>query len=343
VHGLEELESGSRRRPRSMKRRDFGAAFAAAFLCATRLARAQKDAPHIAVLHLGVAGSDTESLKGIAAGLKELGYREGDNIVVDNRYAGGDPARLASLAAAAVAEHPDVIVAAGPIVIQAVAQLTKTIPIVGVTGDPVARGFAASLAHPGVNITGLAVQAGPELAGKWLQVLLEIVPRARRIALLYQVYQAGSVSGAEIAHIRDAASRVAADFVFDEHRVRDANEIPAALEAIKWAKLDGLIVGNDPLFLGQPATEIAALGVPAISGSREFAEAGFLATYGASISDVYRRAVGYVDRILKGANPAEMPIEQPTKFDLVINLKTAKALGLVVPQILLAEADKVIE
>lgn len=299
--------------------------------------------PHIVVLQIGVVGSDSELLKGIAAGLKEHGYREGDNIIVDNRYAGGDPARLASLAAAAVAEHPDVLMAAGPVVIHAVAQLTKTIPIVGVTGDPVARGFAASLAHPGGNITGLAIQTGPELAEKWLQVLLEIVPRARRIGLLYQVYQVGSISNAEIAHIRDAASRVATDFVFDEHRVRDVNEIPAALEAIKRGKPDGLIVGNDPLFLGRPANEMAALGVPAISGSREFAEAGFLATYGASISDVFRRALGYADRILKGANPAGLPIEQPTKFELIINLKTAKSLGLTIPPTLLAQADDVIE
>jgi putative ABC transport system substrate-binding protein len=326
-----------------MKRRDFGAAFAAAFLCATRLARAQKRGPHIVVLQIGVVGSDSELLKGIAAGLKELGYREGDNIIVDNRYAGGDPARLASLAAAAVAEHPDVLVAAGPVVIRAVAQLTKTIPIVGVTGDPVAQGFAASLAHPGGNITGLAVQVGPELAEKWLEILNEIVPRARRIALLYQVYQVGSISNAEIAHIRDAAARVATDFLFDEHRVRDVNEIPAALEAIKRGKPDGLIVGNDPLFLGQPAKEIAALGVPAISGSREFADAGCLATYGASIADLFRRAVGYVDRILKGAKPADLPIEQPTKFELIINLKTAKSLDLTIPPTLLAQADEIIE
>jgi putative ABC transport system substrate-binding protein len=295
------------------------------------------------MLHIGVVGSDTESLKGIAAGLKEHGYREGDNIVVDNRYAGGDPARLTSLATAAVAEHPDVIMAAGPIVIHAVAQLTKTIPIVGVTGDPVARGFAASFAHPGGNFTGLSVQTGPELAEKWLQVLLDSVPRARRIALLYEPYQVGSISDAEIAHIRDAASRLATDFAFDEQRVRDVNEIPAALEAIKRGKPDGLIVGNDPLFLGQPAKEIAALGVPAISGSREFAEAGFLATYGASIADVFRRAVGYADRILKGANPADMPIEQPIKFELIVNLKTAKSLGLTIPPTLLAQADDVIE
>jgi putative ABC transport system substrate-binding protein len=170
-----------------------------------------------------------------------------------------------------------------------------------------------------------------------------IVPRARRIALLYQAYQVGSVSDAEIAHIRDVASRVAADFVFDEHRVRGTNEIPAALEAIKRAKPDGLIVGNDPLFLGTPAVEIAALGIPAISGSREFADAGLLATYGASISDVFRRAVGYVDRILKGANPGDLPIEQPVKFELVINLKTAKALNLTIPPTLFAPADDVIE
>jgi putative tryptophan/tyrosine transport system substrate-binding protein len=326
-----------------MKRRDFGATFAAAFLCATPLARAQKRVPHIVVLHIGVEGSDTEALKGIAAGLKELGYREGENIVVDNRYAGGDPARLASLAAAAVAEHPDALVAAGPVVIRAVGQLTKTIPIVGVTGNQATQGFAASLAHPGGNITGLAIQTGPELAEKWLEILNEIAPRARRIALLYQVYQVGSVSNAEIAHIRDAASRVATDFVFDEHRVRDVSEIAAALEAIKRGKPDGLIVGNDPLFLGQPAKEIAALGVPAISGSREFAEAGFLATYGASISDVFRRALGYADGILKGANPAGLPIEQPTKFELIINLKTAKSLGLTIPPTLLAQADDVIE
>jgi putative ABC transport system substrate-binding protein len=322
-----------------MKRREFGVAFAAAFLCATRLARAQKRVPHIVVLWFGTENSGGETIKGLQAGLKDFGYEDGRNLRVDYKYGNNDEARLAEFAAAAVATQPDVIVAFAAD-LNLVGKLTHTIPIVSLTGDQVAMGFAASLARPGGNVTGMTVWTGPEIAEKWLELLVEIVPQARRVGMLRRPDTPSSDT--RLNHIRAAAGHLALGLSVDDYPIREIAELPSLLATIKAAKPDGLIVDNDPYFLPK-AVEIADAGVPTIGGSREFAAAGFLATYGTNIFAATRRLASYVDRILKGAASGDLPIERPTKFELVINAKTAKALGLTMPPLLLAQADEVIE
>ena len=322
-----------------MNRRNFAVALASAFFGVPRLAEAQSQVPHIVYFWFGTAGSDDETLKGFRAGLRELGYDEGRNIIVDYRYADGSEARLAELAVAAVTAQPDLIATFGyPLL--AVAKLTRTIPIVSLTSDQVALGLAASLARPGGNVTGMKVQVGPELAGKWLELLIEILPHARHIAMLRRVSNQFSI--AVLSHMRAVADHLANGLTVDEYAIRDATELPSTLEAIRQAKPDGLVVDNDVLLVSK-AAEIAAVRLPAISGSRDFTDAGLLASYGASIFDIPRHLASYVDRILKGAKPSDLPIEQPTKFELVINLKTAKTLRLTIPEAMLDRADEVIE
>jgi putative tryptophan/tyrosine transport system substrate-binding protein len=326
-----------------MRRREFIVAFAGAVVAAARVAAAQGRIPHMAFFWLGPAGSGGEALKGLRSGLRDLGYQEGRNLVIDYYYAGGDPTRLAALAAAAVAGHPDVIVSAGGIESQSVAKATRTIPIVSVNGDPVGLGFAASIAHPGGNITGLSIQVSYGLAGKWLQLLREIAPNTRRIAVL-----AGGVSGpcgtGMITELRAAAQHIGTGITIEQYSIRDAVDLPSTFAAMLRAKPDALVVVDSPLLFSiAPRIFALADGLPTICGNRVFAEAGGLMSYGARIFDVFVRAASYVDRILKGAKPGDLPIELPDKFELVINLKTAKALGLTVPPLLLVQADKVIE
>jgi putative ABC transport system substrate-binding protein len=323
-----------------VNRRDFAAALAGTFLGLARLAMAQSRVPHIVYLWLGPASTDGETLKGFKAGLREFRYEEGRNLIVDYRYADGSEARLAELAAAAVAAEPDMILAFGGVVISAVAKPTRTIPIVSLTSDPVGQGFAASLAHPGGNVTGMTVQVGPELAGKWLELLTEILPHARRIAMLRRASNPGSA--AELSWMRAAADRLINGLTIDEYAVCEAADLPTTLDAIRRAKPDALVVDNDVLLVSK-AAEIAGVGLPAVSGSRDFTDAGLLLSYGASIFEIVRHLGSYIDRILKGAKPGDLPIEQPTKFELVVNLKTAEALGLTVPRVILAQSDEVIE
>jgi putative ABC transport system substrate-binding protein len=322
-----------------MRRRDFGVAAAGALIGSVRFAVAESQMPQVVYLWIGPAGSDGPSRSGLQAGLRKLGYQEGQNISVDYRYADGNEARLAELVAAVVAEHPEIIVAPGTVVTRSVARQTKTIPIVSISGDPVGSGFIASLARPGRNITGLTVSVGPELAGKWLQLIVEIVPGARRIAILRNAL---NPIGTQLIVVRAAADQLGGNIAVDEYPIRAATELGAALDAIGRAKPDAVIVDNDPL-LGSKAAEIAAVKLPAIGGSREFTDAGLLVSYGASIFDIFHRSASYIDRILKGAKPADLPVEQPVKFELVVNLKTAKTLGLTIPHTILALADEVIE
>jgi putative ABC transport system substrate-binding protein len=211
-----------------------------------------------------------------------------------------------------------------------------------VSGDPVGSGFIAGLARPGGNITGLTVSVGPELAGKWLQLIVEIVPRARRIGFLTNALN--PVSRTQLVAMRAAADRLGGNVSLDEYAIREATDLPSALEAILSLKADALIVDNDPLITAHRAAVVASsTGVPGICGTRDFVDAGGLVSYGASIFDIYRRAASYIERILKGSRPADLPVEQPTRFELVINLKTAAALGLTIPQSILALADEVIE
>jgi putative tryptophan/tyrosine transport system substrate-binding protein len=222
----------------------------------------------------------------------------------------------------------------------ALAKQTRTIPIVSLTSDQVALGLAASLAHPGGNVTGMKAQVGPELAGKWLELRVEILPHARHIAMLRRL--SNQLSVAELSHMREAADHLANGITVDDCVIRDITELPSTLAAIRQAKPDGLVVDNDAL-LASKAPEIATVGLPAISGSRDFTDAGLLVGYGASIFDIVRHLASYIDRLLKGAKPGDLPIEQRTRFGLGINLKTAKALGLTIPEAMRDRADEVIE
>jgi ABC-type uncharacterized transport system substrate-binding protein len=272
-------------------------------------------------------------------GLRELGYVEGQNIVIERRWAGGDPDRLPALATDLVRLKVDVIFAGGG-TIDAVKRATGTIPIVFMTeGDPVESGFVASLARPGGNITGLTVLAD-ELAGKRLELLKEAIPRISRIAVLRH-------STSDVSHLR--ATEAAAPSLrlqLQILEVKEPKDFDSAFRAAKEGRADALIELPSS-FLSthkKPLVDLAATSrLPAIWEHSLFAEAGGLMAYGPNLPELYRRAATYVDKILKGAKPSDLPVEQPTKFELVINLKTAKALGLTIPESVLIRADEVIQ
>jgi len=271
-------------------------------------------------------------------GLREVGYVEGQNVVIEFRYGAGPFETLDERAAGLVRGNVDVIVAAPSEAIRAAQRATSTIPIVmAFSGDPVRAGLVASLARPGRNTTGLSSIA-PELARKRLEFLRTVSPDVSRVAFL--------VTAGTLRQIVDET--VAAGRALGVHVSLVTVHTPRALDdafaAVKRAQAEALIID---LVLHEQRGRIADFALknrlPAISGPGDFAAAGALMTYGANYADLFRRAAFYVDRILKGAKPAELPIEQPTKFELIINLKTAKALGLTIPQSLLLRADQVIE
>jgi putative ABC transport system substrate-binding protein len=273
-------------------------------------------------------------------GLRELGYVEGQSIVIEHRYPEWKYERLPGLAADLVRLKVDVIVAASPAATKAAKQATSTIPVIFiVSGDPVADGFVASLARPGGNITGLATTS-PELVGKQLELLKGVAPKVSRVAVLQNPNTHRDV----LRQAEGAARALGVQLQILE--ARTPSEIEAAFAAMSSHRTDGILVLRDAVFRAQRAqiTALAAKNrLPAIYGLREEAEAGGLVAYGASVPQLYRRAATYVDKILKGARPGDLPVEQPTKYELVINLKTAKALGLTIPPSLLARADQVIE
>ena len=273
-------------------------------------------------------------------GLRELGYVEGQNIAIEHRSPEFKYERLPGLAADLVRLKMDVIVAASPAATEAAKRATSTIPIVfTVSGDPVADGLVASLARPGGNITGLAT-ISPELLGKQLEILKSVAPKVSRVAVL----QNPNTHRGVLRQAEGAARALGVQLQILE--ARTPSEIDAAFAAMSSQRADGILVLRDAVFRAQRAqiTALAAKNrLPAVYGLREEAEVGGLVAYGASVPQLYRRAATYVDKILKGAKPGDLPVEQPTKFELVINLKTAKALGLTIPPSLLLRADQVIE
>jgi putative ABC transport system substrate-binding protein len=297
---------------------------------------------HIGYIWFGPEGSDKATmLPGFQQGLRELGYQEGGNIVIEYRYADNRMERLHELVDETVTDRVDVILAVGVIVADAVKRATATIPVVVVTGDPVASGLVASLARPGGNITGFSFVVA-EFGGKWVELLHELAPRATRISMLWNPVNAASQ--VLVRGTREAAERFDLTLQLDE--VRRAEDLPAAFAAITEQAPDALIMDTDAVLFSHHREIIefaAAHRLPTAYGLREFAEAGGLFSYGPNAFDIWRRVAGYIDKILKGAKPADLPIQQPTKFELVINLKTAKALGLAIPPLLLARADEVIE
>jgi putative ABC transport system substrate-binding protein len=288
------------------------------------------------------SGSDPSSISGLRQGLRDLGYIENQNIVIEYRFAGGQPDRLPGLISELTNLKVEVLITQGTVVTGAAKRATTTTPIVTVSGDPVGLGFVASMAHPGGNITGLSFGQGEGFAGKWLELIKETLPKISRVGIIWNPANRSLTS--TVKQMERMAPGL--NLQLSWHTVRSAADIDAAFAAASRARVAALIVLTDPLVVARKAQLVeltAARHIPAIYGLREFIEAGGLMSYGPSLADLWRRSATYVDKILKGAKPADLPVEEPTKFELVINLKTAKALGLTIPQSLLVRADEVIQ
>jgi putative tryptophan/tyrosine transport system substrate-binding protein len=273
--------------------------------------------------------------------LHDLGWIDGRTLVIEYRWAEGEPARIAEIAAEFVRRPVDVMVTHGTAQVAAAQQATSTVPIVSaVMGDPVDTGLVASLARPGGNVTGLSVQS-TDLALKRLDLLCEVVPGLRRLAMLANVGHPPSLL--EVREVKTTAHRLGLDVATVD--IRQAEDIASAFDALK-GRGEALYLPPDSLINAHRlrlTTLALGAGLPTISGFREYAVAGGLLSYGPDYADLFRRAADYVDKILRGGKAADLPIEQPTKFELVINLKTAQALGLTIPPALLFQATEVIQ
>jgi putative ABC transport system substrate-binding protein len=310
------------------------------------LAEAQqpKKVPRIGYIGLNRPEEVAHIIKIFKDGLEEVGYHEGRNLVLEFRFANGRPERLPSLAAELVRLTPDVIVSGGANpVIAVIKQATTRIPIVmAVSNDPVGAGFVESLARPGGNVTGLSNDPTPEIMGKRLELLKETMPRLSRVGFLWNPVPPGAQTFKKVAE--STASQLGIAFYAVGAKGRD--EFETALATLAKQRVEGVLVLNDPVFYGpraQLVDIVANYRLPAMYSLREWPESGGLMSYGPDISGQYRLAASYVDKILKGAKPADLPVEQPRKFEFVINLKTAKQIGLTIPPNVLARADKVIK
>jgi ABC-type uncharacterized transport system substrate-binding protein len=313
--------------------------------CCCDLAEAQqpKKAVRVGFLVASSASVQESRVEAFRRGLRDFGYVEGQNITIDYRYGEGNPDRLTVGAAELVRLKVDVIVTAGPAATRPAKEATSTIPIVMMQdSDPVSSGFIASLARPGGNITGLSTLA-PEISGKRLELLKEIVPKLARVAVFGNSNNPESAQAFKEAELAAGALAVQLKYI----EVRDPKDIETAFRAASNGRANAILVlSATPALLSQHEL-VAVLAVknrlPAVYHRREYVEAGGLLFYGVNNMDLARRAAFYVDKILKGAKPADLPVEQPTKFELVINLKTAKQIGLTIPPNVLARADKVIK
>jgi len=299
----------------------------------------------IGVLLGATTEHDPESEARLAAfrvGLKELGWFEGRNVRIDYQFAGGDADRIRTYVTELVKSAPDLIVANSSPVIAELKRATGTIPIVfAVVTDPVSQGLVASLARPGGNITGFALIEF-EIIGKWLELLKEMAPRISRAKLLFNPVTAPFF----VVWLREHAAVSVASIELEPAPVHDQADIEATMASLARAPGAGLITAADVFTVANRSLIIGLAEryrLPAVYQFRQFAAEGGLMSYGPDTADIFRRAAAYVDRILKGANPADLPVQQPTKFQLVVNLKTAKTLGLTAPPSLVARADEVIE
>ena len=325
-----------------MKRREFialvGGAAAWPFT-----ARAQQPAKLQTIGFLGAntPSAQRESTAALVQRLRELGWIEGRNLQIEYRWAEGRFDRSPEMIAELIALRADIIVTHASLNVIAAKRATSVIPIVFTAmGDPVGIGVVASLARPGGNATGLSMQSG-DLAGKRLELLREIIPGRRRLAILINADSPNATL--EVSEVKAASAKV--DFEVAVLEIRRLDDIAPAIERLKNSA-DALYVQTEPLFHTN-RSRISALALdaklPTVSGAREYVEAGGLLSYGPNFTDLFRRAGDYVDKILRGANAGDLPVQQPTKFDLIVNLKTAKALGLGLSPTLLARADEVIE
>jgi ABC-type uncharacterized transport system substrate-binding protein len=325
-----------------MKRRAFITLFGStAFLRPLAVRAQQKATPAVGFLHSASPGPYAPFLAAFHQGLSETGYVEGQNLAIEYRWAENRYDQLPALAADLVGRKVDVIAAITPPSALAAKEATSTIPIVFGTADSVAEGLVASLARPGGNLTGFSNILG-ELTPKRLELLSELVPQAKVIALLVNPHYPNTER--IIRDVQEAAR--AKDLQLDILKASSESEIDAAFATLVQLPAGALLVGNDPLFTGRRDQLVALASraaVPAIYHWREFAAAGGLISYGPSLTAINRQVGIYVGKILNGAKPTDLPVQQPTKFELVINLKTAKALGLTVPESLLAHADEAIE
>ena len=329
-----------------MERRRFIEVIAGGLLAAPLAAEAQQAAK---VARIGYLATDLAAnlhlREAFLQGLRDLGYVEGRSLVIEYRNAEGKSERLPALAAELVALKVDVIVAGGTPVALAAKQATTTLPIVfaGV-GDPVASGLVTSLALPGGNVTGSSI-LNPELVGKCLELLTQAVPGISRVAVLWQPGGLGERTGKDMLKRAEVAARalgVRLQFV----EARGPEDFDKAFSDMTRARAGALTVLGSVMFFGERRrlVDLAAKNrLPAVYPLREYVDAGGLMSYGPNTADLFRRAATYVDKILKGAKPGDLPVEQPTKFELVINMKTAKALGLTIPQSLLGRADEIIQ
>ena len=323
-----------------MRRREFiaGIGSAAAW---PLLARGQEKLFRIGVLSAGGAPPKA-NWAAFSDGFRDLGWVEGKNFVYEFRFADNRLDRLADLSAELVQQKVDLIVTVGTLAPLAAKKATSTIPIVmSSAGDPLGSGLVASLARPGGNVTGLSLMA-PDIAGKSLQTLKELLPSISRVAVLWNA--ANPYPALVFKQTQDASQN--AGIQLQSLEVRGTNDFDEAFKAAISEGADALITVPDPLTVDHmvPIAEFALRSrLPSMYGGREFVLAGGLMSYGMQIDDLFRRAAGYVDNILKGAKPGDLPVEQPTKFELVINLKTAKLIELDIPPLLLARADEVIE
>ena len=299
----------------------------------------------IGYLSINLAAAPPTQHEAFRQGLRDLGYMEGRNVEIEYRDAGGKPERLPTLAAELVALKVHVIMAGSTLNALAAKQATTTIPIVFLSGgDPVRDGLVTSFARPGGNVTGLS-SLTPERVGKCLELLTQGVPGIRRVAVLWQPGAVGETTAKNLLKEAEVAARalgVRLQFV----EARRPADIDRAFADMMKARADALAVWANPMFVserGRLAALAAKNRLPAVYTFRDFVDAGGLMSYGHSQADLNRRAATYVDKILRGAKPADLPVEQPTKFDLVVNLKTAKALGLTIPPSLVARADHVVE
>jgi putative tryptophan/tyrosine transport system substrate-binding protein len=319
-------------------------AFAALFfaLCIPASAQQPGKIPRIGFLYGNSPSDNAARIEAFRGGLRDLGYVEGKNIVIEWRSANGKFDRLPALATELVNLKVDVIVAYGPTPIRIAKNATATIPIVmGFEADPVGSGFVASLARPGGNITGLSSLA-PDISGKQLGILKEIIPKLSRVAVLGNSGEQGNAQALKEMERSAGALKLQLQYL----DVLSPKDIETSFQAATEKRAGAVLVLAGPVW-SPHRTEIINLAaknrLPAMYYRSDYVEAGGLMTYSTSFPDLFRRAATYVDKILKGAKPADLPIEQPTKFELMINLKTAKQIGVTIPQSVLYKADKVIK
>jgi len=333
-----------RREEKKVQRRIFAVALCTVLfaLCVSAHAQQPTKIPRIGLLFTATPSAAAARIEAFRQGLRELGYVEGKNILIEQRYAEGQLNHMNELAAELVRLKVDVIVTIGPAATRPAKEATTAIPIVmGVDDDPVGNGFVASLARPGGNITGLASLA-PEIGGKQLELLKEIVPRLSRVAVLGTSTQPGNAQSLREAEVAAQALAVKLQYL----DVLSPKDIEPVFRTASNGRAEAVLVLRASVFFShrKQIVDLAAKRqLPAMYYTTEYVEEGGLMTYGVSITDLFRRAATYVDKILKGTKPAELPIEQPTKFELVINLKTAKRIGLTISPNVLARADRVIK